>query len=194
MVCKVQAQDYIFQPLVRKAHARDMPVFKEVSFRFNPLHDLESTWWIAVWCLFHSAPLGAVPNDEQYANAAKLFPVNGSSVERQNAFSIQGSFKKMTKSLPGEFLPIAEHMDNLHHYLVQNYTDSSNGSNISPSIHDEVQDVFQESKDLCINMKIGQHMAKRKLKKSMGGVGRPKRHRTGKTTDGELGGGSNNST
>jgi serine/threonine protein kinase len=182
MACEVQVQKYLFKTPPRQAHVLETSVVNKVPFRFNPLHDLESTWWIAVWCLFHSAPLGTVPNGEQYTNAAKLFPVNGNSVERHYAFT-QGYFKEMTESLPDQFLPIAKNMDNLRNWLVQNYCDARNGSIISPTIHSEVWCVFQAAKDLCMDMKIGQHWAKRKLKKSMDDAGGSKRRRTGTTVE-----------
>ena len=125
-----------------------------------------------------------------YGAFAKLFPVNGSSVKRQNAFSIQESFKKMTKSLSGKFLPIAKHMDTYAITLFRTTRIHPIEATYLPLFMTKFRMYFESQRV----HRYKDWTAKCKLKKSMGGVGRPKRCRTGKTTDGELGGGSNNST
>ncbi|KAI6140067.1 hypothetical protein EDD17DRAFT_1499893 [Pisolithus thermaeus] len=47
MACEVEAQKYLFQPHGLLPYDDD----DSTPFRFNPLHDMESVWWIATWTL-----------------------------------------------------------------------------------------------------------------------------------------------
>ncbi|KAI5993492.1 hypothetical protein EDD15DRAFT_897396 [Pisolithus albus] len=47
VACEVEAQAYLFQPRGGKPRGDDF----ECPFRSNPLHDMESLWWIATWTL-----------------------------------------------------------------------------------------------------------------------------------------------
>ena len=59
-------------------------------FKFKCLHDLESTWWIALWVLFHHVPLGDDGEEDhsaQIKHAAELFPSVGISSSRAYTFT-----------------------------------------------------------------------------------------------------------
>ncbi|KIK15568.1 hypothetical protein PISMIDRAFT_114971 [Pisolithus microcarpus 441] len=44
-------------------------------FKFNPLHDMESLWWIATWTLYyHVDQEGSWRSSEQITQFHKLFP------------------------------------------------------------------------------------------------------------------------
>ncbi|KAI6000104.1 hypothetical protein EDD15DRAFT_2488303 [Pisolithus albus] len=44
-------------------------------FRFNPLHDMESLWWISTWALYyHVDQQGGWPSSGQITESYKLFP------------------------------------------------------------------------------------------------------------------------
>ncbi|KAI5992055.1 hypothetical protein EDC04DRAFT_2549348, partial [Pisolithus marmoratus] len=49
MACKVKAQKYLF---MAPHHAPHSTTFT-ASSRFNPLHDMESIWWISMWVLYY---------------------------------------------------------------------------------------------------------------------------------------------
>ncbi|KAI5993480.1 hypothetical protein EDD15DRAFT_895360 [Pisolithus albus] len=66
MANEVEAQEYLFYDPID-------PV--ECPFRFNPLHDMESLWWIAAWTLYyHVDQEGSRPSSEQITQFHKLFP------------------------------------------------------------------------------------------------------------------------
>lgn len=43
------------------------------EFRFNPMHDLESVWWIAIWTLLRDSPAGAGPTAAQGKMYSNVF-------------------------------------------------------------------------------------------------------------------------
>ncbi|KAI6109094.1 hypothetical protein EDD16DRAFT_1608939, partial [Pisolithus croceorrhizus] len=45
--CEVEAPGHLFEPRRPKPFDEDY----SISFRLNPLHDMESIWWIATWTL-----------------------------------------------------------------------------------------------------------------------------------------------
>ncbi|KAK2467321.1 hypothetical protein APHAL10511_000556 [Amanita phalloides] len=47
----------------------------KLSFRYNPIHDLESVWWLAVWTLFNHAPKSEVtkPDIKSGGGLMKLY-------------------------------------------------------------------------------------------------------------------------
>ncbi|KAI6046787.1 hypothetical protein EDC04DRAFT_1249687 [Pisolithus marmoratus] len=62
MACEVEAQNYLF---TARRHTPYGTTF-EPRFRFNPLHDMESIRWIAVWVLFyHVDQEGNQPSSDQ---------------------------------------------------------------------------------------------------------------------------------
>ncbi|KAI5984951.1 hypothetical protein EDD15DRAFT_1687712 [Pisolithus albus] len=89
MACEVKAQGYLFQPRGGKRRREDKPLRKvfKCPFKFNPLHDMESLWWIATWTLFyHVDQEGGRPSSEQITQFHELFPGWLDSASRTNAF------------------------------------------------------------------------------------------------------------
>lgn len=138
-----------------------------IPFRFNFLHDVESTWWIAVWCLFHTVPLDVTePTSGQYQMALKLFPDTGDTIFRQNAFSIAGIFRNMIKDLPDQFRSIAMQMERMRSILVGKYADAEAHPNVnvdhSTNIHSQVLNGYMASQKLCMGAQIQAISAKRR--------------------------------
>ncbi|KAI6032149.1 hypothetical protein PISMIDRAFT_640669, partial [Pisolithus microcarpus 441] len=70
MASKVEAQKYLFQ-----RHTDELFTPVECLFNFNPLHDMESLWWIAMWILYyHVDQKGGWPSSEQITEFYELFP------------------------------------------------------------------------------------------------------------------------
>ncbi|KAI6032182.1 hypothetical protein BKA83DRAFT_4558367 [Pisolithus microcarpus] len=58
-----------------------------VPFKFNPLHDMESLWWIATWTLhYHVDQEGSQPSSEQITQFHELFPRRLDSASHFYAF------------------------------------------------------------------------------------------------------------
>ncbi|KAI5984940.1 hypothetical protein EDD15DRAFT_2374621 [Pisolithus albus] len=97
MACEVESQNYLFE---RPTDELELdPV--EYSFKFNPLHDMESLWWIATWTLyFHVDQKGGRPSSGQITQFQKLFPGRFQSTLRRDAFS---------KALKCKVLPASFH-------------------------------------------------------------------------------------
>jgi len=83
MACEIEVQQYIFRnhshggPLRRfRADIVDSPQQSpKIPFTYNPLHDLESLWWIQAWLLhFYVDQEGRDRSTEQSANYHSLFP------------------------------------------------------------------------------------------------------------------------
>ncbi|KIK14032.1 hypothetical protein PISMIDRAFT_117779, partial [Pisolithus microcarpus 441] len=71
MANEVEAQKYLFGLVTVKAPGEDC----NLLFKFNPLHDMESLWWIAMWTLYyHVDQEGGQPSSEQITQFHKLFP------------------------------------------------------------------------------------------------------------------------
>ncbi|KAI5993483.1 hypothetical protein EDD15DRAFT_2438059 [Pisolithus albus] len=71
MASEVEAQGYLFAPVTVKAPGED----RNSLFKFNPLHDMESLWWIATWTLYYRVDQkGCRPSSEQIKQFYQLFP------------------------------------------------------------------------------------------------------------------------
>ncbi|KAI6016852.1 hypothetical protein PISMIDRAFT_643355 [Pisolithus microcarpus 441] len=80
MACEVEAQEYLFQREMDKLFT-----LVKCLFKFNPLHDMESLWWIATWTLYyHVDQEGGWRSSEQIMQFHKLFP--GRLEEHTNVF------------------------------------------------------------------------------------------------------------
>ncbi|KIN96406.1 hypothetical protein M404DRAFT_246366 [Pisolithus tinctorius Marx 270] len=54
--CEIAYQRYLFEPSPRLGdsfqHPRNLPQSQRMPFSYNPLHDLESLWWIQAWMIY----------------------------------------------------------------------------------------------------------------------------------------------
>ncbi|KAI6016909.1 hypothetical protein BKA83DRAFT_4329447 [Pisolithus microcarpus] len=115
MASEVEAQRYLFQPHGGK-HRREG---RKCPFRFNPLHDMESLWWIATWTLYyHVDQQGSRPSPEQITQFHELFPGR-----------LKGRFDVFFDDLDYEVLPASFHdagdeVEFMHQEIMVAYTES----------------------------------------------------------------------
>ncbi|KAI6106368.1 hypothetical protein EDD16DRAFT_1745599 [Pisolithus croceorrhizus] len=85
MACEVKVQKYLFTD--SNALDEDFMLEEQIplSFKFNPLHDMESIWWIATWILYyHVGEEGCQLSSDQIKCFLELFP--GQLDSRTSAF------------------------------------------------------------------------------------------------------------
>ncbi|KAI5116303.1 hypothetical protein M0805_004644, partial [Coniferiporia weirii] len=95
-------------------------------FVYNPLHNMESVWWAAIWMLFlhedssvkSRRPEADTINQIEAANV--LFQLN--SFERSDFFTSKYAFQRRSQYLPQSFKNIIEHPDFLRKILLIRYT------------------------------------------------------------------------
>ena len=83
-------------------------------FFYNPLHDYESVWWIAVWFVFCSRPEG-VANDVMEKAREWLYK------DRNITFLAPAVLKMVCGLLPRGFEPLSEILVEMHCLLVDAY-------------------------------------------------------------------------
>ncbi|KAI5993501.1 hypothetical protein EDD15DRAFT_897434 [Pisolithus albus] len=123
MACEVEAQNYLFQPRGGKRRREGEPCGEDsnLPFRFNPLHDMESLWWIATWTLYyHVDQKGGRPSSEQITQFHKLFPGRLDSASRTNAFLVP----LKCKVLPASFHRAGYEVEFMHQEIMAAYTES----------------------------------------------------------------------
>ncbi|KAI6027186.1 hypothetical protein EDC04DRAFT_2718178 [Pisolithus marmoratus] len=116
MACEVEAQEYLFI-----GHDLIIPYGTtfEPPFRFNPLHDMESIWWIPTWVLYyHVDQDGSQVSTGQSTWFNKLFP--GRLNSRFPPFSTRMVFRV----LPTSFHRAAHEFETMHQKLIVAYTNS----------------------------------------------------------------------
>lgn len=102
------------------------PKFK-ASLRYNPLHDMESLWWIAVYFVLKRQVYTKTPRDqdehvsqEQRMYASKLFWGELES-DRLGAMTVDGSFYVHARPLHPAIQPVVDSLEKLRRLLVQAY-------------------------------------------------------------------------
>ena len=92
---------------------------------YNPLHDYESIWWIAVWAIFSSKPNG-VANDVMEKSHYSVYR------NRLSAFA-SATIVQACKLLPDELQPLGKVLVRMRIILVhayRSYEKSFDGSKI----------------------------------------------------------------
>ncbi|KAI6046783.1 hypothetical protein EDC04DRAFT_1249500 [Pisolithus marmoratus] len=165
MACEVVAQDYLFHALASVIFNDDdqsnedieinerLEVNKdpEIPFKFNPLHDMESIWWIQVWILYyHVDRQGGQPSSEQTKCFHKLFPAwLDPRIE-----ALLGYMK--IHALPTSFQRVAPSVASMHVELRKAYFVSE--KSLPPAYTDALADlhsVFTEHLALAVNLSRG---------------------------------------
>lgn len=121
-------------------------------FRFNPLHDLESVWWVATWFIFCHR-VGALSNAElknakiQMSHVKQLFPRTLSSHSRWVALT--DTFPDWCSCLPTSFQGPALQVDLARLSLLTCYRDAEAGQEIDhtqfTTLHSRFIEFFQEA-------------------------------------------------
>jgi hypothetical protein len=130
MAIEIAMLRYFFRP-TRRTDAMRLP------FHYNPLHDLESIWWIMNYFLFHSF---TVANHDQQAldhDLQILFPSNDDFSKRIHAFRDPDEYQDMLLHLPPSFQQLGGHMENCRASLCDRYIKAEAGSELDPSAFDE---------------------------------------------------------
>lgn len=129
MAVEVSAQEYLFRPKTEidiasvdaegdNSDLSTTPTPK--CLRFNPLHDAESVWWIAVWVLLNHSPVNhplasCVP---QYQQASDIFEHRDI---RQNFFTNDGNLVEACKILPPQFHVFTSRLNGFRTLLIAAY-------------------------------------------------------------------------
>jgi hypothetical protein len=104
----------LFKPPVQTASA-DEPML----FRYGMIHDLESLWWIAVWFLFHTHPIGTPYNPEVLNIADLIFTRHYNRDARYEMLRGESQWYSSIPILPAEFSALAGRLGNFRdHYIM----------------------------------------------------------------------------
>ncbi|KAF8498440.1 hypothetical protein JB92DRAFT_3125288 [Gautieria morchelliformis] len=148
MACEVAEEAYLFNP---RASYEDMPT----EFRHNPLHDLESLWWIAVWQIFYytlppddsssSSPTDHHTTEDREERLSlqeqaffKMFPEDLNNSTRSRIITTQFSFDAITRKcfLEGSKLSKIRHKLNaLRSDLLEAYLSAEKDFSETHAIH-----------------------------------------------------------
>jgi len=127
MACEIEIQQYIFHnqsrggplPRFRTDFADFLHQTPEIPFTSNPLHDLESLWWIQAWLLhFYVDRDGRERSAEQSAKYQSLFP--GSLLGGSRIIPLQTPLKFVI--LPEGFQRPATAVEQMRNMLVAIYS------------------------------------------------------------------------
>ena len=139
------------------------------EFHHNPLHDMESLWWLAVYFLFHreviSGSESKKPQSEddlraQHNNARRLFE---DKVERSKALWKQGQFKSYVESLHGDVYKVGRSLDRARRTLVKAYETLEMGTEtvtlsfekiVRKGVHSEFEGIFRDAVTLVEGVRI----------------------------------------
>jgi hypothetical protein len=99
------------------------PFAPQVLFRYGILHDRESIWWIALWCLFMHCPVDDKSDpDSQSQTASLVFPgYHFPTDHRYIIFTVATMWQHDIATLPAEFAPAAHHRELLNSALQSTY-------------------------------------------------------------------------
>jgi hypothetical protein len=90
----------------------------DYPFQHNPIHDLESLWWIAIWTLTWNSPSGSPRNGDQNIWHWNIFH---GMIDRFSLLSRHASFVKFVKALPLPFRKVGPQVASLRSSLVHSY-------------------------------------------------------------------------
>ncbi|EGO04175.1 hypothetical protein SERLA73DRAFT_67889 [Serpula lacrymans var. lacrymans S7.3] len=122
MAVEVEAQRYNFKPSLADPLA-DAPTSRS-AFRYNPLHDLESMWWIGVWMIFNHRDIEEMEDNikEQIQQTQILFPeVLGGSTGRGLVLKTEDWLVECLWCLPRSFRGPVVCLSTIRKILVDHY-------------------------------------------------------------------------
>jgi hypothetical protein len=149
----------LFKPPRSRDHLGKVPLQKATSrkqvvpFTYNPLHDLESIWWVATFFLFHHFPTGGHDRHLLDIDVDKLFPTSDQS-SRMLAFTLDDLFEEMVGHLPIDLQMHGNALEICRQILLRAYrsAESTAASDISkaafdPQVHNKLRDIFRQLHD-----------------------------------------------
>jgi hypothetical protein len=84
-------------------------------FRYNPLHNIESTWWIGVWIITCNGVMedkrSVEDVEKQKRRAREFFPKTTRSADRLSLLSANTLLGSLIEQLPGAFLGAGSVLD-----------------------------------------------------------------------------------
>lgn len=121
-------------------------------FCYNPLHDIESIWWITNFFLFHLFTIDSHDRQRLARDACVLFPSNHLSGSRTPVFTGGNNYTMMTTHLPSDLQQHGERMDVCHSLLIHHYKRVEAQPNITdsafnPRLHNTFKQVFARLRD-----------------------------------------------
>jgi hypothetical protein len=144
MALEIANQFYMFRPQhdvndeEDSGDDDDVPV-NDPPFHYNPLHDIESIWWVANFFLFHRFTIEGYDHKtlDKYSN--QLFPLNNDLNSRTSAFL---DWNGPIRHLPKEFKTHGEKMNWCLRFLERQYRRAELGSEIDttallPTVHNK---------------------------------------------------------
>jgi hypothetical protein len=145
MALEIANQFYMFRPQhdvndeEDSGDDDDVPV-NDPPFHYNPLHDIESIWWVANFFLFHRFTIEGYNREilNEYSN--KLFPPDNALWPRVNAF--RWTYLTMINDLPEELQAHGKEMNRCLLILKRQYQRAELGSEIDttallPTVHNK---------------------------------------------------------
>ena len=155
MPIQVESLRYRFLPPVPRTE--DNP-----PFHYNPLHDMESIWWIGSWILFchRDKPIQSDVDlqaaQHQMQDVQLLFPRTLKSFNRFDKFSGQKDFQDGFNSLPTSFFTHAKQLEKVRVELLTRYVAAEADTKLNEAafanIHADfmslMEDAEAESQDL----------------------------------------------
>ena len=122
-----------------------------IPFTYNPLHDLESIWWVATFLIFHRFTIGGHDRRLLDADVAKLFPM-GKDKQRSLALTSEGIYQEMINHLPRKFQQHRRKLNIFRQLLLHHYTDAESKADINtspsvPTLHNILGTVFLSLRD-----------------------------------------------
>ena len=147
MAIEIDSYKYLFMP-------EDEPeddIFEDdmskaaPSFHYNPLHDLESIWWIGVRTIFTCGVEGEddpLALEEQKRNASLIFPRALAVTTRQETMKQPKDFATKASTLFSPFRSFAIALESCRRLLVKRYKQTEQGPKIDAmafaGVHDDL--------------------------------------------------------
>jgi hypothetical protein len=119
-----------------------------LPFRYNPLHDVESIWWIGVWLLFCHRDTATMVEaslkdaQAQLLHVQKPFPRVLKSFDRVEKFQSRNGFFSGISFLPESFRRPAKQLELGRRELLQCFYKAEAGLEIDQTAFEGIDDLF----------------------------------------------------
>jgi hypothetical protein len=134
MPIEVESQGYLFVPLrlldpSASLEDNDWKVLVDSNgFRYNPFHDIESTWWVRVWIITCNVIKMDNPSEsvvkqakQQKQLARRYFPQTMRSTDRSSLLFATIKLGQLIERLPKPFAACGTMLDQAKSHLVRSY-------------------------------------------------------------------------
>jgi hypothetical protein len=152
MSAEIESLKYHYRPLLPQEvsddpRARVKPTLPP-PFRYNPLHDVESIWWVGVWFLFchrdktTTSTADLADAQTQLEHVQELFPRVLNSSDRFSKFQSQGAFFSGISVLPESFHEPAELLEWGRQTLLRRFCEAEAGPDINQTAFGGIDELF----------------------------------------------------